>query len=143
VGIGWAFLFLFTIPGWFGIRAWRRYRRGEQSSIKGYAWFGGIAMAVLVASMVGVAAVGGFSDSASSSTPSPITVTEPTTASVTTEPCVDLGDVATSQRLVVDAREMMLRSGSLVRQFRFGRAAGGGHKGRSELRAGRGDLGAD
>jgi hypothetical protein len=36
---------------------------------------------------------------------------------------VDLGDVATSQLLVGDAREMMLRSGSLVRQFRFGRAA--------------------
>jgi hypothetical protein len=43
VGIVAGFFFLLTIPGWLGIRAWGRYKRGEPSSIRAYMWFGGIA----------------------------------------------------------------------------------------------------
>jgi hypothetical protein len=48
VGIVAGFFFLLTIPGWFGIRAWGRYKRGEPSSIRGYMWFGGIAGALFL-----------------------------------------------------------------------------------------------
>ena len=51
LGIIFGFFLLLTIPGWLGIRAWGRYRRGEPSSIRSYMWFGGIAGAVLLATV--------------------------------------------------------------------------------------------
>jgi hypothetical protein len=56
VGITAGFLFLLTIPGWYGIRAWRRYRQGEPSSIRSYFYFGVIVSAFIVLVVV-IAAV--------------------------------------------------------------------------------------
>lgn len=51
LGIAAGFLVLLTIPGWYGVRAWRRYRQGQQSSIRGYSIFGMVAAALVVVSV--------------------------------------------------------------------------------------------
>jgi hypothetical protein len=48
-GIAAGFMFFFTIPGWFGIGAWRRYKRGEPSSITAWSIWG---MFIIVAFVV-------------------------------------------------------------------------------------------
>jgi hypothetical protein len=58
VGIAAGFLFFFTIPGWFGISAWRRYRRGEPSSIRGWSIWGMIFVALFVLGLIGGALAG-------------------------------------------------------------------------------------
>jgi hypothetical protein len=54
IGIIFGFLIFFTIPGWFGLRAWGRYKRGEGSSIRIYEYMGLFAAALLVFVAVGL-----------------------------------------------------------------------------------------
>jgi hypothetical protein len=56
-GIAAGFLLFLTIPGWFGVGAWRRYRRGEPSSIRGWSIWGMIFTPLTVVGViVGMAA---------------------------------------------------------------------------------------
>lgn len=55
LGIAFGFLLLLTIPGWYGVRAWRRYGRGEPSSIRVYEYLGIAAVVGLIIGMVGIA----------------------------------------------------------------------------------------
>lgn len=52
LGIISGFFFFFTIPGWYGVRAWRRYKRGEESSIRIYEYMGIAVAALLVVAIV-------------------------------------------------------------------------------------------
>jgi len=80
LGIIFGFFFLLTIPGWLGIRAWGRYKRGEPSSIRAYMWFGGIMGAILLAS----SAIGVVSEA----------VKSPTAPDVVAEPPVDIPSIS-------------------------------------------------
>ena len=53
IGIVFGFLIFLTIPGWFGVRAWGRYKRGEESSIRIYEYMGFVVAALLVLGVVG------------------------------------------------------------------------------------------
>jgi hypothetical protein len=53
LGIVFGFLIFFTIPGWYGVRAWRRYKRGEESSIRMYEYMGIAFAALLIFAIVG------------------------------------------------------------------------------------------
>jgi hypothetical protein len=57
VGIIAGFFFFLTIPFWFGLQAWGRYKRGEQSTIKGWMVFGIVVTAFFAVGFL-LAAVG-------------------------------------------------------------------------------------
>jgi hypothetical protein len=94
VGIIGGFFVLATIPGWFGVRAWGRYTRGEPSSIRGYRAFGVVVVSVLVAYFVvlGVAAAvvasGDSSDASAAVLASPSVETHDPVAVPDGSPCV-------------------------------------------------------
>jgi amino acid transporter len=52
IGIVFGFLIFLTIPGWFGVRAWGRYKRGEESSIRIYEYMGFVVAALLALGVV-------------------------------------------------------------------------------------------
>jgi hypothetical protein len=97
VGINLGF-FVLLIPGWLGLRAWERYKRGEPSSIRSYMWFGGIAGAFLLLTLLVGIVVSAISSTEPVSTEFPRT--EPAVPSFSIPsfspsplPDVDLGDV--------------------------------------------------
>ena len=51
IGIAAGFAVLLTIPGWYGIRAWRRYKRGE-GELTGWTVWGIFATAFIVLSII-------------------------------------------------------------------------------------------
>lgn len=64
IGIIGGFFTLLTIPGWFGIRAWRRYKRGE-GDLTGWTVWGIIVTAFVALAVI----IGAFSDIESADAP--------------------------------------------------------------------------